>query len=67
MLWLLGLLGSVRELLGLDSAPAAKLALFHTFFNILGVFLIWPLADSITGFLLHASEAPRRMNRDHAI
>jgi len=50
--WLLGLLGSVRELLGLDSAPAAKLALFHTAFNILGVLLIWPLADWLTGFLL---------------
>lgn len=50
--WLLGFLGSVRELLGLDAAPAAKLALFHTAFNILGVILIWPLADSITGFLL---------------
>ncbi|HRF29419.1 MAG TPA: Na/Pi symporter, partial [Azonexus sp.] len=50
--WLLGLLGSVRELLGLDSAPAAKLALFHTAFNILGVLLIWPLADWLTKFLL---------------
>ncbi len=50
--WLLGLLGSVRELLGLDSAPAAKLALFHTAFNILGVLLIWPLADWLTAFLL---------------
>ena len=44
------MLGSVRELLGLDSAPAAKLALFHTAFNILGVFLIWPLADWLTDF-----------------
>lgn len=50
--WLLSLLGFVRELLGLDSAPAAKLALFHTAFNVLGVFLIWPLADWLTGFLL---------------
>jgi len=51
--WLLGFLGFVRELLELDSAPAAKLALFHTAFNILGVILIWPLADRLTAFLLN--------------
>ena len=50
--WLLGFLGFVRELLELDAAPAAKLALFHTAFNILGVLLIWPLADRLTIFLL---------------
>ena len=50
--WLLGFLGFVRELLELDTAPAAKLALFHTVFNILGVLLIWPLADRLTTFLL---------------
>lgn len=50
--WLLGFLGFVRELLELDSSPAAKLALFHTAFNILGVLLIWPLADRLTSFLL---------------
>jgi len=49
--WLLGFLGFVRELLELDSSPAAKLALFHTAFNILGVLLIWPLADRLTTFL----------------
>ncbi len=50
--WLLTFLGFVRELLELDSAPAAKLALFHTAFNILGVLLIWPWADRLTAFLL---------------
>ena len=50
--WLLGFLGFVRELLELDAAPAAKLALFHTAFNILGVILIWPLAGRLTDFLL---------------
>ncbi len=49
--WLLGFLGFVRELLELDSSPAAQLALFHTAFNILGVLLIWPLADRLTIFL----------------
>jgi phosphate:Na+ symporter len=49
--WLLAFLGFVRDMLGLDSGPAAKLALFHTAFNILGVILIWPLADRLAGFL----------------
>jgi phosphate:Na+ symporter len=50
--WLLGFLGFVRELLDLDAAPAANLALFHTAFNVLGVILIWPLAERLTAFLL---------------
>ena len=49
--WLLAALGMLRAALGLDSAPAAKLALFHTAFNLLGVALIWPLAGWLTGFL----------------
>ncbi|MDD2741946.1 MAG: Na/Pi cotransporter family protein [Rhodocyclaceae bacterium] len=50
--WLLSILGFLRELLQLDSTPAATLALFHTSFNILGVILIWPLAGRLTDFLL---------------
>ena len=49
--WLIALLGVLREWLGLDNAAAAKLALFHTVFNVLGVALIWPLADRLTRFL----------------
>ena len=49
--WLLALLGMLRELLGLDGAPAAQLALFHTAFNVLGVLLVWPLADLLVVFL----------------
>lgn len=49
--WLLAALGALRAALGLDSAPAAKLALFHTAFNVLGVALIWPLAGCLTAFL----------------
>jgi phosphate:Na+ symporter len=41
--WLLGVLDVLRDWLGLDEAPAASLALFHTVFNVLGVVLIWPL------------------------
>lgn len=49
--WLLAALGALRAALGLDAAPAAKLALFHTAFNVLGVALIWPLAGRLTIFL----------------
>ncbi len=49
--WLIGMLGTLREWLDLDSSPAEKLALFHTVFNILGVILIWPVAASMTRFL----------------
>ncbi|HEY0664472.1 MAG TPA: Na/Pi symporter [Gallionella sp.] len=48
---LIALLGLLRDLLQLDPAPAAFLALFHTVFNLLGVALMWPLAESLTGFL----------------
>jgi phosphate:Na+ symporter len=49
--WLIGALGTVREALGLPPDPAAKLALFHTTFNLLGVLLMWPLAAHLTRWL----------------
>jgi phosphate:Na+ symporter len=49
--WLMRALGIAREALGLPSDPAAKLALFHTIFNVLGVLLMWPLADHLTRWL----------------
>ncbi|MDP1652754.1 MAG: Na/Pi symporter, partial [Rhodocyclaceae bacterium] len=49
--WLIGFLSVLREWLGLDEAPAAKLALFHTVFNLLGVLLVWPVATRMTTFL----------------
>lgn len=49
--WLICFLSVLRDLLGLDDAPAARLALFHTVFNVLGVVLIWPLAAHLTLFL----------------
>jgi phosphate:Na+ symporter len=48
---LIVLLGLLRELLQLDPAPAAFLALFHTVFNLLGVALMWPLAGHLGRFL----------------
>lgn len=49
--WLIQLLSVLREWLGMEEAPAAKLALFHTVFNVLGIILIWPLAARMTTFL----------------
>ena len=48
---LIGALGQSREALGLPPDPAAKLALFHTTFNLLGVLLMWPLAAWLTRWL----------------
>lgn len=48
---LIALIAELRDLLKLDSAPAAFLALFHTVFNLLGVVLMWPLVDRLTHFL----------------
>jgi len=50
--WLIGMLATLREALGLPADPAAKLALFHTTFNLLGVLLMWPLAGLLTSWLL---------------
>ncbi len=49
--WLVPALGALRQALHLDLAPAAKLALFHTVFNVLGVLLIWPFAGRLTAEL----------------
>ncbi len=49
--WMLSATGAAREALGLPDAPAAALALFHTGFNLLGVMLMWPLANALTRWL----------------
>lgn len=49
--WLLGALTEAGQALGLAPAPATRLALFHTTFNVLGVLLMWPLADALTRWL----------------
>ncbi|GAB5451634.1 MAG: hypothetical protein Hals2KO_19620 [Halioglobus sp.] len=42
---------SASSALGLDTAPAVTLALFHTVFNILGVLLIFPVNNRLADFL----------------
>jgi phosphate:Na+ symporter len=49
--WLIGALGLAREALGLPPDPATQLALFHTTFNLVGVLLMWPLAQRLTRWL----------------
>ena len=49
--WLIDAIADMREALGLPSDPAAKLALFHTIFNVLGVLLMWPVAGALTRWL----------------
>ncbi|MDZ4187043.1 MAG: Na/Pi symporter [Hydrogenophaga sp.] len=55
--WLMGALNRVRQMLGMSADPATELALFHTIFNLLGVLLMWPLADSLTRWLLQRFRA----------
>ena len=49
--WMVSVIGTVGKAMELDAAPAAKLALFHTSFNLLGVVLIWPVADRMARYL----------------
>lgn len=49
--WLIDAIEWVRDWMELDAAPAVTLALFHTAFNMLGVVLMWPLADRLAAFL----------------
>jgi phosphate:Na+ symporter len=49
--WLVDALLRAQDALGLDRAPAATLALFHTVFNVLGVLLMWPLTPRLAAFL----------------
>lgn len=49
--WLIELLSLIGDWLALDASVTARLALFHSVFNILGVVLIWPVANRLTVFL----------------
>ena len=50
--WLVSAIAWARDALGLGQDTAAKLALFHSIFNVLGVLLMWPLAEHLTRWLL---------------
>jgi phosphate:Na+ symporter len=49
--WLIGALGLARVALDLPPDAATQLALFHTTFNLIGVLLMWPLAERLTRWL----------------
>lgn len=72
--WLLGAIIYARDVLGMDGAPAATLALFHTTFNLLGVLLMWPLTDRLSAFLMRRFNSaeedearPRYLDRNTAM
>lgn len=48
---LLGLIAGARGTLGMDAAPAAVLAVFHTVFNLLGVALMLPATGALVRYL----------------
>lgn len=49
--WLVPAIAAAREAMDLPADPAAKLALFHTIFNLMGVLLMWPLAGYLARWL----------------
>jgi len=49
--WLVQTLAALRQAANLPADPATNLALFHTTFNLLGVLLVWPVADRLTRWL----------------
>jgi len=49
--WLVPAIAAAREAVGLPADPAAKLALFHTLFNVMGVLLMWPLSGALAHWL----------------
>lgn len=63
---------AARTALDLDSGPAVTLALFHTVFNVLGVLLMWPLADRLAAFLggrfrSHEEDSARPRHLDESV
>lgn len=49
--WLVPAIAAARDALELPPDPAAKLALFHTIFNVMGVLLMWPMAGHLAAWL----------------
>lgn len=49
--WMPRAIAAFGEWIGLGAAPAPTIALYHTAFNLLGVALLWPLADRLVAFL----------------
>nr|WP_281381497.1 Na/Pi symporter [Quisquiliibacterium transsilvanicum] len=49
--WLVDAIAAGPAALGLAPGPAIRLAMFHTAFNLIGVVLMWPLAQPLTRWL----------------
>jgi phosphate:Na+ symporter len=56
---LLLLVGWLRDAFALPAAPATTLAVFHSAFNVLGVLLIWPVANRMVACCTHCDERRR--------
>jgi phosphate:Na+ symporter len=55
--WLVPAIAQAREALDLPPDPATRLALFHTVFNLMGVVLMWPVADRLAQWLAQRFKA----------
>lgn len=69
--FMLSFLAALEEIMGVEKSVTTLLALFHTAFNVLGVLLLYPVTDSLVGFLekrWHTVEedesAPKYLNRN---
>jgi phosphate:Na+ symporter len=60
---LLLLLARGRAALGLDDAPAAVVAAFHTLFNLLGIAIMWPLSQRLVALLERRFRTPEEDER----
>jgi len=49
--WVVGSTEWLRQAVDLPEGPATVLALFHTLFNLLGVAIMWPIADRLVHWL----------------
>ena len=57
--WMPRAIAAAGEWIGLGASPAPTIALYHTAFNMLGVVLVWPLADRLIVFLQSRFQATR--------
>ncbi len=56
----------IGNLIHVGENPVMLLAIFHTFFNVLGVILMWPVEPKLTQFLLKCYSKPEKQKPQHA-
>lgn len=60
---MLGAINRTGSLMGLENTPVVSLAIFHTFFNVLGVAILWPFSARLVRYL---SEKLRTVEEDES-